>query len=80
VQRAVDLTLPLTMASSRTERPVVLIVEDEFLIRMHAAEMITEAGYDVLEASNADDSIAILETRRCPRAAIRSPRSGISPS
>ena len=52
------------MASSRTERPVVLVVEDEFLIRMHAAEMIKQAGYDVVEAVNADDAIAILETRR----------------
>jgi CheY-like chemotaxis protein len=58
------VTLPLAMASSRTERPVVLVVEDEFLIRMDAAEMITEAGYDVVEAANADDAIVILETRR----------------
>jgi two-component system, response regulator PdtaR len=52
------------MATSRTERPVILIVEEEFLIRMHAAQMITEAGYDVVEAKNADDAIVILETRR----------------
>ena len=52
------------MAISRTERPVILIVEEEFLIRMHAAQMITEAGYDVVEAKNADDAIVILETRR----------------
>ena len=54
----------LAMATSRTERPVVLVVEDEFLIRMHAAEMIREAGYNVVEAKNADDAIVILETRR----------------
>jgi two-component system, response regulator PdtaR len=52
------------MATSRTERPVILIVEEEFLIRMHAVQMITEAGYDVVEAKNADDAIMILETRR----------------
>ena len=52
------------MPQSATERPVILIVEDEFLIRMHAAEMIKRAGYDVVEAMNADDAIAILETRR----------------
>ena len=45
-------------------RPVVLIVEDEFLIRMYAAEMIEAAGYDVIEAINADHAIAILESRR----------------
>ena len=40
------------MPQSATERPVILIVEDEFLIRMHAAEMIKQAGYDVVEAIN----------------------------
>ena len=45
-------------------RPVVLIVEDEFLIRMYAAEMIEAVGYDVIEAINADHAIAILESRR----------------
>ena len=52
------------MPQSATERPVILIVEDEFLIRMHAAEMIKRAGYDVVEAMNADEAILILETRR----------------
>jgi CheY-like chemotaxis protein len=52
------------MAQSATERPVVLIVEDEFLVRMYAAEMINEAGYEVVEAANADDAIVILEARR----------------
>lgn len=43
--------------------PVVLIVEDEFLLRMHAAEIIAEAGYEVVEAGDADEAIKILETR-----------------
>jgi CheY-like chemotaxis protein len=42
-------------------RPVVLIVEDEVLIRLHAVQIIEEAGFDVTEASNADEAIAILE-------------------
>jgi CheY-like chemotaxis protein len=42
---------------------VVLIVEDEFLLRMNAAEMIGEAGFEVVEAANADQAIAILEAR-----------------
>jgi CheY-like chemotaxis protein len=46
-----------------TKRPVVLIVEDEFLIRMDAIDMVRAAGFDVLEASNADEAIAILEDR-----------------
>ena len=48
---------------SAIRRPVVLIVEDEFLLRMNAAEMIGDAGFDVVEACNADDAIAILEAR-----------------
>ena len=44
-------------------RSVVLIVEDDFLIRMHAAEMIADAGFSVAEAATADEAIAILEDR-----------------
>jgi CheY-like chemotaxis protein len=44
-------------------RPVVLIVEDELLIRMDAIEMIEAAGFDTLEAANADEAIAILSAR-----------------
>jgi CheY-like chemotaxis protein len=46
-----------------TKRRVILVVEDEFLLRMNAAEMIGEAGFDVVEAGNADEAIAILEAR-----------------
>jgi CheY-like chemotaxis protein len=51
------------MRHTAIKRPVVLVVEDEFLIRMHAAEMIAEAGFDVVEASNADEAVAVLESR-----------------
>ena len=44
-------------------RPVILVVEDDFLLRMDAAEIIRDAGFEVLEASNADEAIAILESR-----------------
>ncbi len=49
--------------ASIDSRPLVLVVEDETFIRMHAVSMIEEAGYDVVEASNADEAIAILEAR-----------------
>ena len=48
---------------SETRRPVVLIVEDEILIRMDAVDMIMSAGFDVVEAQNADEAISILEDR-----------------
>jgi CheY-like chemotaxis protein len=44
-------------------RPVVLIVEDDLMIRMDAIEMIESAGFDTLEAANADEAIAILGAR-----------------
>lgn len=44
-------------------RAVVLIVEDDVLLRMDAMQMIQEAGFDVLEAAHADEAIAILERR-----------------
>jgi len=45
------------------ERPVVLVVEDEFLIREYAVEIINEAGFEAIEAANADEAIEILERR-----------------
>ena len=45
-------------------RPLILIAEHEFLIRSHAAEIINEAGYEVIEATNADEAMAILQSRR----------------
>jgi CheY-like chemotaxis protein len=45
------------------KRAVILIVEDELLIRINAVEMIEEAGFEVVEAANADEAIAILEAR-----------------
>jgi CheY-like chemotaxis protein len=51
------------MTLRATKRPAVLIVEDEFLLRMNAVEMIKEAGFEVVEAGNADEAIAILENR-----------------
>lgn len=40
-----------------------MIVEDETLIRLDAVDMIRTAGYQVVEAANADEAIAILERR-----------------
>jgi CheY-like chemotaxis protein len=44
-------------------RPLVLIVEDEFLIRAATADAIRDAGFEVLEAGNADEALVALETR-----------------
>jgi len=42
----------------------VLVVEDELLSRLHAVRLVEDAGYAAIEASNADDAIAILEARK----------------
>jgi CheY-like chemotaxis protein len=44
-------------------RPIVLVVEDEPLLRINAVDMIEAAGFAVLEAGTADEAIAILESR-----------------
>ena len=44
-------------------RPVVLIVEDEILVRLDAVEVIEGRGFEAIEASNADEAISILEQR-----------------
>jgi CheY-like chemotaxis protein len=63
-RRLDSVSTGVVMGSSfATKRPVVLIVEDEFLLRMHAAEMIGNSGFVVVEAGNADEAIAILEAR-----------------
>jgi two-component sensor histidine kinase/CheY-like chemotaxis protein len=41
----------------------VLVVEDEMLLRMRAVDMVEDAGFTPLEAINADDALAILESR-----------------
>jgi CheY-like chemotaxis protein len=51
------------MQPGASKRPVVLIVEDETLIRMNAIEMIEADGFDVVEAAGAGDAILILEQR-----------------
>jgi len=42
---------------------VVLIVEDEMMLRMRAVDMVEDAGYTPLEALDAAEAVAILESR-----------------
>ncbi len=44
-------------------KAVILVVEDIVLIRMGAVDLVQSAGYEALEASNADEAIRILESR-----------------
>jgi CheY-like chemotaxis protein len=42
--------------------PVVLIVEDEVLIRLSAVGMLEDAGFGMIEAVNSDQALELLET------------------
>jgi CheY-like chemotaxis protein len=42
---------------------IVLIVEDEVFLRLAAAQIAEDAGFEVIEAANADEAIEILRSR-----------------
>jgi CheY-like chemotaxis protein len=42
---------------------VVLVVEDEMMLRMRAVDMVEDAGYLPVEAVDADEALAILQSR-----------------
>ena len=44
-------------------RSVVLVVEDELMLRMRAVDIVEDAGFIPIEAINADEAIQILESR-----------------
>ncbi len=43
--------------------PIVLVVEDEMVLRMRAVDIVEDAGFNPLEAVNADEALSILESR-----------------
>ena len=54
------------MTSARTAHPrpfVVVLAEDEALIRMMAADVLTSAGYQVIEAEHGDHALAVLHSK-----------------
>jgi CheY-like chemotaxis protein len=58
--------LRCTMIGGETisQSPLVLVIEDEPLLRIDAVQVLREAGYNTLEAGNADEAIALLEARK----------------
>src|SRR5450432_853852 len=58
------MKVPGIMASRQSAAVrAVLVVEDEMLLRMRAVDMVEDAGFTPIEAVNADDALAILESR-----------------
>ncbi|KQW29762.1 two-component system response regulator [Rhizobium sp. Root274] len=39
----------------------LLVVEDDGLIRLDLVDMLTDQGFDVLDAANADEALSVLE-------------------
>jgi two-component sensor histidine kinase/ActR/RegA family two-component response regulator len=46
-----------------TSAPNVLVVEDEMVLRMRAVDIVEDAGFNPIEAVNADEALSILESR-----------------
>jgi two-component system, response regulator PdtaR len=44
-------------------KPVILVVEDDALLRMAASGLLEESGFGVVEAANADAALKVLDTR-----------------
>jgi DNA-binding NtrC family response regulator len=45
------------------ERPVLVLAEDEPLVRWFAADFLDEAGFKVFEACHADEALILLQSR-----------------
>ena len=58
------MKVPGSMASGHAAAVrAILVVEDEMMLRMRAVDMVEDAGFTAVEAINADDALAILESR-----------------
>jgi CheY-like chemotaxis protein len=51
------------MDDNSGSKAAILVVEDETLIRLWAADLLEENGFSVLEAANADAALKVLEKR-----------------
>lgn len=51
------------MMTDPNSKRVVLVVEDEMVLRMRAVDIVEDAGFESVEAVSADEAIQILESR-----------------
>jgi two-component system, response regulator PdtaR len=54
---------PSNPGNALPNKPVILVVEDDPIIRMGAVQFVADAGFEALEAEHADEAIRILEAR-----------------
>ncbi|MEA2802408.1 MAG: hypothetical protein QOE49_2503, partial [Rhodospirillaceae bacterium] len=50
---------PLVNMDNSPSQALIMVVDDDVLERMGAADMFLEAGYRVLEAGNADEALRL---------------------
>jgi CheY-like chemotaxis protein len=50
------------MNESASPQTVVLVVEDEAIVRINAIDMLEDAGFATLEAADAEDALALIES------------------
>jgi DNA-binding response OmpR family regulator len=51
-------------ANEAARQPVVLVVEDEILLRRTTAEYLRLSGFPVIEAPNAEEAIAVFASAK----------------
>jgi CheY-like chemotaxis protein len=49
-------------SSADASKATILVVEDEVLVRMFISDVVRDEGYNVIEAINADEALAILRS------------------
>jgi CheY-like chemotaxis protein len=74
----VDLWLPVSTTSVATEprlaspsarpvrRGIALLVDDEELVRMSTADMLIDLGFEVFEATSAEDALRLIDAGTAP--------------
>jgi CheY-like chemotaxis protein len=60
---SIPVSLQLMVLDHSGIPAVILIVEDEMMLRMRAVDMVEDAGFTPLEALDAAEAVAILESR-----------------
>jgi CheY-like chemotaxis protein len=63
VVASMELSEGRRMTEPSPTPPVVLVVEDEALVRMLAVDVLEEAGFEVIEAPSADYAVLVLDKR-----------------
>ena len=55
--------VPAEQIGTHDQDPVILVVEDEILVRMSVSEHLRNAGFTVIEAGDADEALRLLRVR-----------------